>query len=448
MSIHRQGNPLFDGISGQRQGGGDPSALPPPPPYSLQAGQRPSQGPPGPAQGQQRVGQGAGPGPGPANAYPPPGSQQMYPPQNSQFAPPPGPPPGGAPMQPVRTGTGPGTGAGAPAPAAVNNVRRQSSGLGSVEALAKRMSMSLTQSSSSSSSHSHHDNPFSDAAFVQSPTMTTNPFSPHYQQQQQQQSRLPSGPVRQGSVGAGSGRAEEDPLKLLKSYDCVFIVDDSSSMHVNEQPDGSMGPSRWDEARDALAGVVELARHYDEDGVDIVFLNSEATLLGTKDAAAVRTLFDSIDPQGPTPTGERLEMLMLDYWEKLDSYSERKKRGALTPGESPPKKLNYIIITDGRPTDEPSDVIVNCARRLDEGRYPLSQIGIQFLQVGNDPEATRALNELDDELSKVHKVRDMVDTTTYAGMMLSTEAITKALLGGINRRLDRQADPLQQQPPR
>ncbi|CAD6932132.1 unnamed protein product [Tilletia controversa] len=435
MSMRRQGNPPTDafGRPQQQYGTGpagapaDPSALPPPPPYSLQAGQRPGPGAPAPA----RAG-------APVNAYPPPGSQQVYPPQNSQYQPPPGPPPGAA---PIRTGSNMGSAA---PPPPVNNVRQQSTGMGSVEAMAKRMSLSLTQPSTSSPHSLHsHENPFSDAAstLVQSPTSTTtNPFSPNFKQ-----GGFSSGPTRQGSIGQRSARAEEDPLTLLKSFDCVFVVDDSSSMHVNEQPDGSMGPSRWDEARDALAGVVELARHYDEDGVDIVFLNSEATLEGTKDPAAVRALFDSVDPQGPTPTGERLEMLMLEYWEKLDTYAERKKRGALTPGESPPKKVNYIIITDGRPTDEPSDVIVNCARRLDEGRYPLAQIGIQFLQVGNDPEATRALKELDDELSSVHKVRDMCDTTTYSGMMLSTEAITKALLGGINRRLDRQADPMQQQ---
>ncbi|KAK0540542.1 hypothetical protein OC835_000628 [Tilletia horrida] len=251
-------------------------------------------------------------------------------------------------------------------------------------------------------------------------------------------SQNPFAPARQGSIGRTSARAEEDPLTLLKSFDSIFIVDDSSSMNVNELPGGGIGPSRWEEARDALSGVVELARHYDEDGVDIFFLNSDASLQGTKDPAAVRALFDSVYPEGPTPTGERLEMLMLEYWEKLDSYADRKRKGTLAAGEGPPKKVNYIVITDGRPTDEPADVIVACARRLDEGRWPLSQIGIQFLQVGNDAEATRALVELDDELSKVHKIRDMVDTTSYAGMKLSTDAITKALLGGINRRLDRQ----------
>lgn len=69
------------------------------------------------------------------------------------------------------------------------------------------------------------------------------------------------------------GPGREDPLDFLRSFDTIFIVDDSASMQVNEMPDGSMGKSRWEEARDAVSGVVELASKYDEDGVDVFFLN-------------------------------------------------------------------------------------------------------------------------------------------------------------------------------
>ena len=41
---------------------------------------------------------------------------------------------------------------------------------------------------------------------------------------------------------------------------------------------------------------------------------------------------------------------------------------------------------------------------------------MQFVQIGNDPEATEALKELDDELEK-EGCRDMVDTTPYAGQV-------------------------------
>ena len=36
-----------------------------------------------------------------------------------------------------------------------------------------------------------------------------------------------------------------------------------------------------------------------------------------------------------------------------------------------------MIITDGAATDDPESVIVSVAQRLDAGRFPLSQVGIQ-----------------------------------------------------------------------
>lgn len=107
------------------------------------------------------------------------------------------------------------------------------------------------------------------------------------------------------------------------------------------------------------------------------------------------------------------------------------------------------------PTDDPESVLVAIARRLDRGDFPLSQVGVQLLQIGDDADvsceraqlnmaphradiqAREALQELDDGLAAAHNVRDMVDTVPYHGEELTSELIVKVLLGGINRRLDR-----------
>ncbi|PWN95530.1 hypothetical protein FA09DRAFT_341173 [Tilletiopsis washingtonensis] len=279
--------------------------------------------------------------------------------------------------------------------------------------------------------------PYGGAPGVASPAAyaPTNPFA---------DSARPasSAPVRQNSVlqhagrlsGAGAagaaGGMNENALELLRSFDTILLVDDSSSMQVTEQPDGTHGPSRWEQARDALAGLVEIAMRYDEDGVDIHFLNASASLQGCRDPAEVRALFDRLEPNGITPTGDALELLLLQYMDDIETA--RTKKSAM------PKKRNYLVITDGRATDDPESVIVATARRLDSLNAPLTQIGIQFVQVGADAEAKAALEELDDALSNVHRVRDIVDTVPYAGMALDADLLVKALLGGINRRLDRQ----------
>lgn len=55
-----------------------------------------------------------------------------------------------------------------------------------------------------------------------------------------------------GGKEQAQNRTTENPLSFLSTFDTIFIVDDSGSMLVNERKDGTMGKSRWEEARDAL----------------------------------------------------------------------------------------------------------------------------------------------------------------------------------------------------
>ncbi|QRV72370.1 von willebrand factor type A domain protein [Ceratobasidium sp. AG-Ba] len=217
---------------------------------------------------------------------------------------------------------------------------------------------------------------------------------------------------------------QENALELLKQYDTVFLIDDS----------GSMAGGLWREAGRALADVARVAAQYDDDGLDIHFLNSRESLEGVTNEEQVRQLFTRVKPQGQTPTGARLDSLLRPY---IASITEAyQATGSTDPAVTGIKPINFIVITDGAPTDEPEDVIVDAARKLDRGDFPLSQLGVQFVQIGNDPEATAALEELDDDLAGKYGIRDIVDTTPYTGG-LTGETLIKILLGGINRRVDK-----------
>ena len=148
-----------------------------------------------------------------------------------------------------------------------------------------------------------------------------------------------------------------------------------------------------------------------------------------------------MQPRGLTPIAHKLDVLVGDYVEKLERASRRKRKGDLLAIQQI-KPVNFIVITDGAPSkplicvlydrvrqlcvsgDEPVDSIVALARRLDRGNYPLAQvseiiegenvtatnfglkkIGIQFVQIGNDKEATEFLRQLDDDLSGTYGVR-------------------------------------------
>ncbi|KAG9086575.1 hypothetical protein FRC07_013052 [Ceratobasidium sp. 392] len=217
----------------------------------------------------------------------------------------------------------------------------------------------------------------------------------------------------------------ENALELLKEYDTVFLIDDS----------GSMAGSLWREAGRALEAVARVAAQYDDDGIDIHFLNCRESVLSVTSEQQVRDLFTRIQPRGQTPTGARLDSLLRPYLAMIEqAYQDTASTDPEVTGIKP---VNFIVITDGAPTDEPEDVIVAAARRLDRGDFPLSQLGVQFVQIGNDPEAKAALEELDDDLGAKHGIRDIVDTTPYTQGGLNGETLIKILLGGINKRVDK-----------
>ncbi|KAG8685005.1 hypothetical protein FRC08_013347 [Ceratobasidium sp. 394] len=217
----------------------------------------------------------------------------------------------------------------------------------------------------------------------------------------------------------------ENALELLKEYDTVFLIDDS----------GSMAGSLWREAGKALEGVARVAAQYDDDGIDIHFLNCKESMHGVTSEDQVRELFTRIQPRGQTPTGSRLDSLLRPYVSSIEQAYQQ--TSSTDPSVTGIKPANFIVITDGAPSDEPEDVLVDIARRLDRGNFPLSQLGVQFVQIGNDPEARAALEELDDDISGKYGVRDIVDTTPYTQGGLNGETLIKILLGGINKRVDR-----------
>jgi len=210
----------------------------------------------------------------------------------------------------------------------------------------------------------------------------------------------------------------EDPLAALGRYHLVFLLDDSPSINP-----------LWDELKAALMGTVKAAIKYVRKGVDIHFMNDEANLIECTKTTEVECIFDTVLPAGSTPTAMRLDDLIRPYVE--DCETAKAKRLKL------PKPTIFVVITDGRADDPDSvrDLIVEMASRLDDSRLAQHQMGICFLQIGDDPDASAALAELDDDLQEAHNVRDIVDTRQYAGQ-LDSNFIMKVLLGSVNKMLD------------
>lgn len=260
----------------------------------------------------------------------------------------------------------------------------------------------------------------------------------------------PYTPENTASPGYSDPTSGDSQYAYLKEFDIVFLIDNS----------GSMSGQNWTETRKALEAITPVCTYYDEDGIDIYFMNQRNTRDAPKPHTNVRTsrdvegIFNMVEPYGATPTGDRLRKILTPYIESLEKARIEHPSKSL---ESIIRPLNIIVITDGAATDDVEKVIKNAARKLDKLDAVSSQVGIQFFQVGRDPVATQDLRDLDDELNKREKIRDMVDTVSYQELRkvaedlvregkavsqldtLPPEAILKVLTGAVSGKVDRQS---------
>ena len=172
----------------------------------------------------------------------------------------------------------------------------------------------------------------------------------------------------------------------LRGYDTRFLVDDSDSMD---------GP-RWTIAKQVISQIASIAVKYDKDGVDVRFFNAypeDDERLNLDSAEKVMSLFDNLDTDGETPTADTLEV-------ELNEYIHEYKCNRHIKG------LNLIVITDGEPSprQDVEGVIVKYARILAQQDAPPLQVGIQFVQIGDEKGAKDFLDSLDNDLQEKHKL--------------------------------------------
>lgn len=173
----------------------------------------------------------------------------------------------------------------------------------------------------------------------------------------------------------------------LSNLDVHVLFDKSGSM---SEPDTPTGQSRWLYAREFVAGLVTDLGSYDEDGIDITVFDNSFGLNDHVTPNAVFGVFNKYKPGGGTTMAPPLKAA-------LDLAASRWSD----------KKQLIVVITDGQPTDaaQVAQVIINATQGMDRD----SQCAISFLQVGSDANATKFLQQLDDELQSRGAKFDIVD---------------------------------------
>jgi hypothetical protein len=187
----------------------------------------------------------------------------------------------------------------------------------------------------------------------------------------------------------------QDIVKLAL-FDIILYIDDSGSMAFEE------GGERIADLKVILSRVAFAASLFDDDGVQVRFMNSPEQGNGIRSEQQVNDMVARVKFSGLTPMGRELEKRIL----------EPLVLGPARAGQLR-KPVLVITVTDGQPAGEDRDkvytVIKDCLKELQEmPRYGKGAVSYQFAQVGNDLQARDYLAKLDEH----PEVGPLVDCTS------------------------------------
>ena len=162
------------------------------------------------------------------------------------------------------------------------------------------------------------------------------------------------------------------------------------------------GGERIKDLKLILSRVAFAASLFDEDGVNVRFMNSEVQGNNVRNEGDVERLVSSVQFKGLTPMGTALRNKVVD-----PLIVSPARAGQLR------KPVLVITITDGQPAGEPQGAVVDTIRYAAgevqrNPRYGKGAVAFQFAQVGNDLKAREFLGKLDDN----PEIGDVIDCTS------------------------------------
>lgn len=172
----------------------------------------------------------------------------------------------------------------------------------------------------------------------------------------------------------------------LKACDIVIVIDHSGSM--SSASTRLKGKTRLQEVRETVESIAREAEKFDDDGLTVIAFSTAVKTFDGVTAAKVSDVFKEVHPGGNT---------------NLDGALAAAAQKA---AESKKPSTVILAFTDGAPNDESAVVatVKTAAKKL--GR---PKVGFTLIQVGDDPDAAKFLEYLDDSLEK-QGVPDVVAT--------------------------------------
>ena len=186
----------------------------------------------------------------------------------------------------------------------------------------------------------------------------------------------------------------QDIVKL-SLFDIIVFCDDSGSMAFEENGE------RIADLKLILSKVAFAATLFDQDGIEIRFMNSDLQGNNIRSSLEVEQMVQRIQFKGLTPMGTQLRNKVIEPLIVQKARSNQLRKPALV-----------IIITDGQPAGEPVNAVFDAVRyastELNRTQYGKGAVSFQFAQVGNDLRAREFLGKLDVEPG----IGELVDCTS------------------------------------
>lgn len=199
----------------------------------------------------------------------------------------------------------------------------------------------------------------------------------------------------------------------MKDRDYTLIIDKSGSMSA---PDQQGGKSRWDIAQESTLALARKCEQFDPDGITVYVFSGRFKRYEDVTSSKVAQIFQENDPAGTTNLASVLQ-------DATNNYFQRK-----AAGQTKPEGETILVVTDGEPDDRKAvmEAIVTASRRMERDE----ELAISMIQVGSDPQATKFLKALDDQLQGVGAKFDICDTITLDD--LEDMSLADVLLNAIN----------------
>ena len=172
-------------------------------------------------------------------------------------------------------------------------------------------------------------------------------------------------------------------------YSQVFLIDNSSSMGSNRK-----------EVCDLLGLLAYIVKRTDPDGIELRFTMSPERRAKARDTAPLLRTLETAPFSGESNIRTQVGEIFQDYHAKLRDQNHTRSLFGRVRSPRPIRRQNVYIFTDGvwQPNCDPTDLIQNLVKGLEQKSMNREQFGIQFIRFGNDPEGIKRLNHLDSGL--------------------------------------------------